>query len=153
MATKFLVGLPYEVHANGDIEKRRGIGFLKAFPDKDGYLKVVICKFKRSHNFFVHRIVYEAFHGPIPDGVTVDHIDGNKLNNHIDNLQLLSVRDNVIKGNAKLYQFISPEGVVFVIYNLREFCRERGLHHAHMYAVHNEHKSYYQHKGWRKYHE
>ena len=35
--------------------------------------------------------------GNIPDGYVVDHIDANKYNNHIDNLQLLNRRDNIGK--------------------------------------------------------
>lgn len=37
-----------------------------------------------------HRFVYECFHGTIPDKYDVDHIDGDKLNNSIDNLQALT---------------------------------------------------------------
>lgn len=49
--------------------------------------------------FFVHRLVYEAFHGPIPFGLTVDHIDSEKLNNRLENLQLLTREENTRKGN------------------------------------------------------
>jgi hypothetical protein len=37
------------------------------------------------------------FYGEIPESMTIDHIDGNKHNNRIENLQLLSVHDNVMK--------------------------------------------------------
>lgn len=148
-----LAGLIYHILGEGKILKRRGDGFLKPFPDKDGYLKVVICKDGRSNNFFVHRIVYEAFYGEIPEGMTVDHIDGNKLNNHKDNLQLLNAADNAIKGNARVWKFINPAGELVEIYNLKAFCRANGLHKSHMYRVHSGHPSYRQHKGWRKYYE
>lgn len=35
-----------------------------------------------------HRIVWELHNGPIPDGLTIDHIDGDKTNNSIENLRL-----------------------------------------------------------------
>ena len=39
---------------------------------------------------YEHRIVYEKHHGPIPSGYDVHHRDGDKLNNDISNLELLS---------------------------------------------------------------
>ena len=39
------------------------------------------------HKLF-HRIVYEAFNGPIPQGMTIDHIDQDKANNRLSNLRL-----------------------------------------------------------------
>ena len=37
-----------------------------------------------------HRIVWERFNGPVPEGMQVHHIDGNKINNDIGNLELLT---------------------------------------------------------------
>ena len=45
-------------------------------------------------NYFVHRMVYEAFHGPIPDGLDIDHIDGNRVNNSPANLRTATRSDN-----------------------------------------------------------
>ena len=43
---------------------------------------------------YTHRYIYELFYGTIPDGMDVDHIDGNKGNNKIANLRLLNRADN-----------------------------------------------------------
>lgn len=40
----------------------------------------------RGH--FVHRIIWEMVNGPIPQGLEIDHIDGNPSNNTIGNLRL-----------------------------------------------------------------
>lgn len=55
----------------------------------------------------VHRLVAEAFLGNIPNGWEVDHKNGIKTDNRVDNLRLLTHRENVIeafkrKQNAKV---------------------------------------------------
>ena len=42
----------------------------------------------------LHRMVWEANNGPIPEGYDVHHIDGDRANNDIDNLQLLLGTDH-----------------------------------------------------------
>ena len=58
--------------------------------DKNGYL---ICKINNKA-WKVHRRVYFLVKGEIPDGLTINHIDGNKLNNNIENLEAISQSEN-----------------------------------------------------------
>lgn len=60
------------------------------------YRRVHIQKQDRN----IHVLVAEAFLGHTPCGykTIVDHIDENPLNNRLDNLQLLSHRNNIAKG-------------------------------------------------------
>lgn len=44
-----------------------------------------------------HRIIWEMHNGPIADGLCVDHINENKHDNRIENLQLLTKADNTRK--------------------------------------------------------
>jgi len=44
-----------------------------------------------------HIFVYECFNGVVPEGYEIDHIDKNKKNNNLSNLQSLSVADHHIK--------------------------------------------------------
>lgn len=63
----------------------------------------------------------------------------------------MSAVDNAIKGNAKHWKALSPDGEVVEIYNLKKFCRDNGLHKAHLHTVLNgNNPKYLSHKGWRK---
>lgn len=46
---------------------------------------------------FVAKAVYLAFHGAIPGGLEVDHIDENPANNAPENLRAISKRENLLK--------------------------------------------------------
>lgn len=60
--------------------------------DKDKYLRLVLTKNKKSKEFRVHRLVMLAFVGE--SKLAVDHIDGNKENNHLTNLRYCTNREN-----------------------------------------------------------
>lgn len=45
----------------------------------------------------VHRLVWMTFNGEIPDHLEIDHINSNKLDNRLENLQLLTPSDNMEK--------------------------------------------------------
>lgn len=60
---------------------------------------VVGCKAKTTGywsyiNFSCHRIVYALVHGACPAGLTIDHVDGNKDNNAIENLEAVTAGEN-----------------------------------------------------------
>ena len=44
--------------------------------------------------YLVHRIIWEMHNGKIPDGMQIDHIDHNKTNDKIDNLRLVTPKEN-----------------------------------------------------------
>lgn len=48
-----------------------------------------------NNNFYqAHRLIWIYFNNQIKDGAVIDHIDGNRLNNHIENLREASVSEN-----------------------------------------------------------
>lgn len=64
---------------------------------RKGYLAVQLRKDGKGKSYYVHRLVGLAFI-PNPQNLeTIDHIDGNKLNNNADNLQWLSRTNNIRK--------------------------------------------------------
>lgn len=62
--------------------------------DKKGYFEVVLSKENKLKYYLVSRLVYSTFNGPIPSGMQVNHIDEDKHNNRLDNLNLMSPKDN-----------------------------------------------------------
>lgn len=43
----------------------------------------------------LHKVVADLFIGPRPEGMQINHIDGNKLNSRWDNLEYISCKDNI----------------------------------------------------------
>ena len=74
---------------------------LKLYTTRYGYLDFNIYENKKGRHFFVHRFIFETFKGKIPIDKQVDHIDNCKENNSINNLQLLSPKENSQKSNCK----------------------------------------------------
>lgn len=61
-----------------------------------GYVRAVLSmKTGRCKNWAVHRLVLEAFSGPPPLGYTGSHLNGNKVDNRIENLQWMTLKDNI----------------------------------------------------------
>lgn len=77
----------------GNIRKNQA-GIMKLQPKNNGYLQVQLS----GKWYAVHRLVAEVFMGlPEDKSMVVDHIDSNKQNNQLTNLQWLSTKDNVKK--------------------------------------------------------
>lgn len=73
--------------------KKRESGVIKLKPhDSKGYLYV---NPRKSPHKRVHRLVFIAFNHPIPEGMTINHIDGNKHNNRPENLECVSLSENI----------------------------------------------------------
>lgn len=67
-----------------------------------GYLYVGLYEGEGKHKVRywrrVHRLVAQHHIGEIPEGMEVDHIDGNRHNNNVENLRIVTHRENVIAG-------------------------------------------------------
>jgi hypothetical protein len=63
--------------------------------DKRGYLQVCLSMGGAMCTFTVHRLVCEAFIGPRPDGMDINHKNGNKADNSAANLEYVTHAENM----------------------------------------------------------
>lgn len=68
-------------------------GFVKPMINNSGYYKVTNSHTKE--NCYIHREVAKLFIGSIPKDFIVNHKDGNKLNNSVYNLEIISQSENI----------------------------------------------------------
>ena len=104
MIFKVINGFPdYEIYAdgriiraervskNGKYMKRKVIAHTVA---KNGYRTVRLADREGNHRqFYVHRLIYTVFVGEI-EGYEIDHIDGNRSNNNLNNLRAVTHTEN-----------------------------------------------------------
>lgn len=69
----------------GQIHNRRGKPIGK--PCADGYVRIA--------GHYAHRAIWEAVFGPIPAGMEINHINGNRADNRLHNLEVVTRRENI----------------------------------------------------------
>lgn len=80
------------------------------------YFCVKLYNDEGSKTFKVHRLVVEAFVSAVPEGLCVNHKDGNKLNNTLSNLEIVSYSENTqhAKDTGLAKRILSEEQVVSI---------------------------------------
>lgn len=87
----------YQVSEDGRVKNTITGKILKGvLPKTKPYLQVSLYNNNRRKNFKIHILVAVLYHNHTPCGFdqVIDHKDGNKLNNHKDNLRIVSNRVN-----------------------------------------------------------
>ena len=87
----------YAVTDDGKVINRKTRRVLRPADNNAGYLKVGLIKDGKFHSQYVHKLVAETFLGKCPEGYQIDHIDNNRHNNCLSNLQFLTPKENVRK--------------------------------------------------------
>ena len=59
-----------------------------------GYYQIQLCKNSIVKAYRVHRLVWSAFNGPIPENMQVNHINETKTDNRLSNLNLMTAKEN-----------------------------------------------------------
>lgn len=82
----------YKIDENGNIWSKKKSGLMIPQKDKDGYLRIKLSGGDKDHSIRVGiaKLVMYHFNSPPPTNMidpTINHIDGNILNNHYTNLE------------------------------------------------------------------
>lgn len=86
----------YLISEYGEVKNNKTNKLIKPSINKKGYKRVDL---SYNKSILIHKLVYETFVGEINTNLVIDHIDGNKLNNHYSNLQQITSKENTRKGN------------------------------------------------------
>lgn len=107
----------YYMSKKGTVYSKYSREFTKRTVSENGYYAITLsdCEGKRKP-YKVHRLNWMTWNGPIPEDKIVDHKDTNRLNPSLDNLQLLTQRENVQKDADKI---ISRKLSASEVYQLR----------------------------------
>jgi hypothetical protein len=91
----------YMVSSNGKVKRlyREKDKILKVHLSVKGYYCISLYKDKTAKNYKVHQLVAMAFLSHKPNGLNmvVDHINNVKTDNRLNNLQLITIRENSSK--------------------------------------------------------
>lgn len=71
----------------------------------------------------VHRIIWILHNGEIPADLVIDHVDGDSLNNKIENLRVVTQKVNCQNSSTRSDNKSGVCGVTFTIKNGKELCR------------------------------
>jgi hypothetical protein len=98
---------------------------LKPQKNKKGYLQIVLEQnTDRVRNTGIHRLVAETYIPNPHNHNTVNHINEDKTDNRVENLEWMSNADNVEYSQAKTRLIETPTGEIIEITNLTKWCRE-----------------------------
>jgi hypothetical protein len=104
----------YSVSNTGDI-KNNTTGRILKYYIRNGYKSVSLSKGNKKKTFNIHNVVTDHFLHKTPRGYVVNHKDENKLNNHLDNLDIVTYKENTqYSSTSKRTTNTSP-------YNIDEF--------------------------------
>lgn len=89
----------YEVSDEGHVWSNKTNRVLRPGTNGSGYHYCCLRANGKTINRQIHKIVIEAFLGPVPKGKVIDHINGDKTDNCLSNLRIVTPSDNIRYGS------------------------------------------------------
>ena len=121
---------------------------LKPLITRNGYYQVWLHKQSTRKNYYIHRLVFEAFNGSIPENMQVNHINEIKIDNRLENLNLMTPKENSNWGtrnercaeelknrkdqSKSVLQFDLQENLVKEYPSIKQVEREKGFDHSYI---------------------
>ena len=135
----------YMISTDGQVKNIKTGKILKGFKNKKGYLQVPFYKNGKRIQPYIHKLVAEAFIDNPENKTQVNHIDGNKTNNNVNNLEWCNNRENQIhaiknhlrKNIKAVYQYNKDNTFIKKWESSAEVMRVLGIDRGHINACCN----------------
>lgn len=147
----------YEVSDEGRVRSKKRMSYngknayrrinskiLKQWITKGGYLQVETYLNGKMSRHTVHRLVFDSF--TRIDCEMVNHIDEDKTNNWLYNLEASDGVHNAIHSSGIEYSLKSPDGIIHTGRGVKKFCRDNNLTPQCIAKLYTGDQK--QHKGW-----
>ena len=126
----------YMIDTEGNVfrVKKNGLKLLKPGKDTNGYLQAHLCKFGKIKIKQIHRLVLEAF---LPnensDKLTVNHKDEDRTNNNIENLEWLTLKENIVYSQAHpVVRLDKNDNLIGVYESISDAAKQTNSNKAHI---------------------
>ena len=87
----------YTIDETGNVFSIRKNKYLKQTINRNGYCKVTLQKDKYRKMFSVHRLVAQVYLKNYSNTLQVNHINGIKTDNRVENLEMVTAKENMQK--------------------------------------------------------
>ena len=130
----------YEVSNYGRVKSLKGKEekILKQYTTNYGYQLVGLCKNSKPKMLYIHRLVANAFINNSKNYIEVNHIDENKCNNHVSNLEWCDRKYNINYGtrnekvSKQVIQLTLDNQIIKTWDSIMDVQRNLGYHNTHI---------------------
>ena len=111
---------------------------LKPLITRKGYYLIGLYKNSIQKFYYVHRLVWIAFNGQIPEGYEINHLNEVKSNNRLENLNLVTHKENINFGtrtekcSKSVLQFTLEDILIKEYPSINQVARETGFNQGNI---------------------